>query len=179
MLRNVGLHTTDQHADDPEEAMAATSPIPEGLGSVTPSLVVTPCADAIEFYKTAFGAEEIEPRMTGPDGLVGHAEIRIAGSVVMLGDEWPEGPTRSPTSLGGSTSALFIYTDDVDALWKRAIDAGAEVVFPLENQFYGDRGGRVRDPFGHTWGLGQHIEDVSDEEMERRMAAFYEQVTTE
>lgn len=149
------------------------SPIPEGLASVTPSMVVTPCAEAIEFYKTAFGAEEISPRMSGPDGLVAHAEMKIGNSVIMLGDEWPDGPTNSPTSLGGSTMALFIYTDDVDSMWQRALDAGAEVVFPLELQFYGDKGGRIRDPFGHTWGLGQHVEDVSDEEMERRMAEFY------
>ena len=151
----------------------STSGTPEHLQSVTPSLVCTPCADAIDFYKRAFGAEEIEPRMTGPDGMVGHAEIRIGDSVIMLGDEWPDGPTQAPTSLGGSTAALFIYTDDVDTLWKRAIDAGAEEVYPLEMQFYGDKSGRVRDPFGHTWGLGQHVEDVSPEEMERRMAAFY------
>jgi PhnB protein len=111
--------------------------------------------------------------MTGPDGLVGHAEIRIGGSVIMLGDEWSGAPTQSPTTLGGSTAALFIYTDDVDALWQRAIDAGAEEVFPLEVQFYGDKSGRVRDPFGHTWGLGQTVEEVSDEEMERRMTEFY------
>jgi PhnB protein len=149
------------------------SPVPGHLHTVTPSLVCTPCAEAIDFYERAFGAEEISPRMTGADGSIGHAEIRIGDSVIMLGDEWPDGPTQSPTTLGGSTAALFIYTDDVDALWQRAIDAGAEEVFPLEVQFYGDKSGRVRDPFGHTWGLGQSIEDVSDEEMERRMARFY------
>jgi PhnB protein len=148
------------------------SPIPHRLHSVTPSLVCTPCAEAIEFYKRAFGAEELDPPMIGPDGNVAHAEIRIGDSVIMLGDEWPDGPTLSPTSLGGSTAALFIYTKDVDELWKRAIEAGAEEVFPLEMQFYGDKAGRVRDPFGHTWGLGEHVEDVNDEEMQRRMAAF-------
>ena len=153
----------------------AVSPVPEHLRSVTPSLVCTPCAEAIDFYARAFGATESGPRMTGPDGSVGHAEIRIGDSVIMLADEWPGGPTQSPTSLGGSTAALFIYTDDVDTLWARAIAAGAQEVFPLENQFYGDRSGRVRDPYGHTWGLGQHVEDVSDEEMRRRMAAFYEE----
>lgn len=152
----------------------AESGVPENLKTVTVSLTVSPCAEAIDFYIRAFGAEEIEPRMSGPDGLVAHAEIRIGDSVIMLGDEWPDGPTLSPRSLGGSTAAVFIYVDDVDELWARAVEAGAEVVFPLELQFYGDRGGRVRDPFGHTWGLGQHVEDVSPEEMERRMAAFYE-----
>jgi PhnB protein len=150
------------------------SAVPDHLTSVTPSLVVTPCAEAIEFYEAAFGAEEIEPRMTGPDGMIGHAEISIEGCVIMLADEWPGGPVSAPATLGGSTSALMIYTDDVDALWERAIAAGATEVFPLELQFYGDKGGRVRDPFGHTWGLGQHVEDVSPEELERRMAAFYE-----
>lgn len=152
----------------------AESGVPENLKTVTVSLTVSPCAEAIDFYIRAFGAEEIEPRMSGPDGLVAHAELRIGDSVIMLGDEWPDGPTLSPRSLGGSTAAVFIYVDDVDALWARAVEAGAEVVFPLELQFYGDKGGRVRDPFGHTWGLGQHVEDVSPEEMERRMAAFYE-----
>ena len=149
------------------------SAVPEHLHTVTPSLVCTPCAEAIDFYARAFGAEEIGTRMTGPDGSIGHAEIRIGDSVIMLGDEWPGGPTQSPTTLGGSTAALFLYTDDVDALWQRAIDAGAEEVYPLQVQFYGDKSGRVRDPFGHTWGLGQKVEEVSDEEMQRRMAGFY------
>ena len=153
----------------------ATSHIPDRMSAVTPSLVVTPCAEAIDFYVEAFGATEIVPRMTGPDGLVGHAEIDICGCTVMLGDEWPDGPTKSPRTLGASTSALFIYTDDVDAMWERAIAAGATEVFPLELQFYGDKSGRLMDPFGHTWGLGQHVEDVTDEEMQRRMASFYEE----
>ena len=152
----------------------SVSPIPQGFHSVTPSLVCSPCADAIEFYKRAFGAEEIEPRITAPDGTVAHAEIRVGDSIVMLGDESPGGPTQAPTSIGGvSTAALFIYTEDVDKMWQQALDAGCEVVFPLELQFYGDKGGRVRDPFGHTWGLAQHIEDVTPEEMERRMASFF------
>lgn len=151
----------------------AVSPVPDH--SVTPSIVCTPCTDAIEFYREAFGAEEIEPRMTGPDGSIGHAKIRIGDSVIMLADEWPGGPTQSPTTLGGTTAALFIDTDDVDALWAQALEAGAEVVFPLEVQFYGEKSGRVRDPFGHTWGLGQQVEEVSPEEMARRMAAFYDE----
>lgn len=148
--------------------------VPDHLRTVTPSLTVTPCADALDWYVEAFGAEEIAPRMQGPDGLVAHAELRIGDSVIMLGDEWPDGPTQSPRSLGGSTAALFIYVEDVEDLWQRAVAAGAEVVFPLQMQFYGDKGGRLRDPFGHTWGLAEHVEDVSDEEMERRMAAFYD-----
>ena len=143
--------------------------------TVTPSLVVSPCADAIDFYERAFGAVEIEPRMTGPDGIVAHAEIQIGDSVVMLGDEWPDGPTQSPASLGGTTAALFIYVDDVDALWERALAEGAEVVFPLEMQFYGDKSGRIRDPFGHTWVLSQRVEELTAEAMERRMAQFWEE----
>jgi PhnB protein len=139
-------------------------------------MVVSPCAEAIEFYKQAFGATEIEPRMTGPDGMIGHAEINIAGTVVMLADEWPDGPTQAPSTLGGTTVGLFIYSDDAPELWQRAIDAGAEVVFPYELQFYGDEGGRLRDPFGHSWGIARHVEDVSPEEMERRIASFYESV---
>ena len=153
----------------------SVSPIPDRLSAVTVSLVATPCAEAIEFYKRVFGATEIEPRMTGPDGLIGHAKLDIAGTVIMLADEWPGGPTQAPTSLGGSTMALFVYTDNAPEMWQRALDAGAEVVFPYETQFYGDEGGRIRDPFGHTWGIGRHIEDVSAEEMERRMASFYEE----
>lgn len=139
---------------------------------VIPSLTVSPCAEAIDFYVAAFGAEEIEPRMDGPDGTVYHAEIVIEGARIMLGDPMDIAPTDAPSSLGGSTAALFIYTDDVEALWDRAVAAGAEEVFPLEDQFYGDRGGRLRDPFGHTWGLGQHMEDLTDEEMQRRMAEW-------
>lgn len=143
--------------------------------SITASLTVTPCAEAIEFYVRAFGAQEIAERMTGPDGLVGHAELRIGDTIIMLGDEWPDGPTRSPSVLGATTVALHIETEDVDALWERALAAGAEVIYPLQMQFYGDRSGRLRDPFGHSWGLGQHVEDVDDAEMARRMAAFYEE----
>lgn len=153
----------------------AVSPVPDHLHSVTPHLVCTPCGEAIDFYVRAFDAEEAAPRMTGPDGNVGHAEIRIGDSVVMLADEWPGGPVSSPSSLGGSTAAMFVYTDDVDALWARAVEAGCEVVYPLEDQFYGDRGGRLRDPYGHTWGLAQHVEDVDDDEMERRVTAFYDE----
>ncbi len=149
--------------------MTVTEPT---VGVVT-SLTVTPCADAIDFYVAAFGAVEVMERMVMPDGLVAHAEIEVEGTRIMLGDEWPDAPTKSPASLdGASTATLFIYTDDVDALWDQALAAGAEVVFPLEDQFYGDRAGRVRDPFGHTWGLGQQIEQLSDEEMSERMASW-------
>ena len=152
----------------------ATSPIPEGLSEVTPSMVVSPCAEAIDWYVRVFDAVEIEPRMTGPDGLIGHAELRFGSSVVMLADPWPDGPTQAPSEVGGTTVGLFVYRADAPELWERAVEAGAEVVFPFEKQFYGDESGRIRDPFGHSWGIGRHVEDVSPEEMERRMAAFYE-----
>ncbi len=164
----------DGGARQGEHQRMAVSPVPDRLASVTASLVVTPCAEAIDFYKRAFDATEIEPRMTGPDGLIAHAELEIGTTVIMVADEWPGGPVQSPTSLGGSTMALFIYTPDAPEMWKRALAAGAEVVFPFEKQFYGDEGGRVRDPFGHTWGIGRHVEDVSPEEMQRRMSAFYQ-----
>lgn len=140
---------------------------------VITSLTVTPCAEAIDFYVAAFGATEVAPRMEMPDGSIGHAEIEIEDTRIMLADEWPDTPTKTPSSLdGSSTATLFVYTTDVDALWDRALQAGAEVVFPLEVQFYGDKAGRVRDPFGHTWGLGQQVEEVSDDEMAERMAAW-------
>lgn len=150
-----------------------TSHVPPNLLAVTPALTVSPCADAIEFYEAAFGAREVGPRMSGPDGTIAHAELRIEGVTIVVADEWPDGPTRSPNNVGTSTGLLFVYSDDVDALWQRAIDAGATEVFPLELQFYGDRAGRVVDPYGHQWGLGQHVEDVAAEEMEARMAAWY------
>lgn len=153
----------------------AVDPIPPMLTSaVTPSLVLSDCAAAIDWYVEVFGAEEIPPRMTGPDGKVGHAELRIGGAVVMLGDEWPGGPTPSPATLGGTAVALFVYSADAKAIWDRALARGAEVLFPYELQFYGDEGGRIRDPWGHQWGIGRHVEDVDEAEMERRMAAFYE-----
>jgi PhnB protein len=150
-------------------------PVPEQYGSVTPSLTVSPCADAIEFYVRAFAAVETAPRMTGPDGRVAHAEIRIGDAIVMLSDEAPESPTRSPRTAGATTAVMFIYTDEVDAMWERAVAAGAKQIFPLELQFYGDKGGRIEDPFGHQWGLAQHVEDVSPEEMERRAADYLSQ----
>jgi PhnB protein len=150
-------------------------PVPEQYGSVTPSLTVSPCADAIEFYVRAFAAVETAPRMTGPDGRVAHAEIRIGDAIVMLSDEAPESPTRSPRTAGATTAVMFIYTDEVDAMWERAVAAGAKQIFPLELQFYGDKGGRIEDPFGHQWGLAQHVEDVSPEEMERRAAHYLSQ----
>jgi PhnB protein len=150
-------------------------PIPEHLHTVTPRLVVRNGAAAIDFYRKAFGAEELGERFTGPDGELIHAELRIGDSVVMISDEGDNGaPAKSPESLGGVVSAIMAtYWEDVDAAWQRAVAAGAEVVYPLDDQFYGDRGGRLRDPFGQQWMLSQRTEDVSREEMARRAADFF------
>jgi len=133
-------------------------------------IIVRDASRAIEFYKTAFGAAE-RFRMPGPDGKVGHAELQFGPSVLMLADECPEATSKSPQSLGATTFCFVLYVPDVDASFKRAIDAGATVLRPLENKFYGDRVGMVVDPFGHQWALMQHIEEVSPEEMNRRAAA--------
>jgi PhnB protein len=151
------------------------SPVPEHLRTVTPRLVVRDGTAAIEFYRAAFGATELGERFTGPGGELIHAEVRIGESVVMISDEGENGsPARSPESLGGVVSAIMAtYWENVDAAWERAIAAGAEVLYPLENQFYGERGGRLRDPFGQQWMLSQRIEQVSREEMDHRAAEFF------
>jgi PhnB protein len=149
-------------------------PIPEGYHTVTPYLSIKGASDAIAFYKKAFGAEELV-RMPMPDGRVGHAELQIGDSRLMLADEMPEmgdASTKSPRTLGGSTTGICLYVPDVDSLYKRAVDAGAKAKRPLTDQFYGDRSAVVEDPFGHIWTLATHIEDVSPEEMKKRMAAL-------
>ena len=151
--------------------MTTPRPIPEHLHTVTPRLVVSDGAAAIEFYVRAFGAEEVGERFTGPGGELIHAEVQIGSSVVMLTGESDE--ARSPSSAGTVTAILATYWEDVDAAWGRALEAGAEVIYPLADQFYGERGGRLRDPFGHQWMLSQVIEDVTPEEMERRGAEFF------
>jgi PhnB protein len=145
----------------------AVKPIPEGYHSVTPYLYIRGAARALEFYKQAFGAKELF-RMTDPTGRVGHAEIMIGNSPVMLADEHPEMGVRGPESLGGTTSGLCIYVEDVDARFDRAVAAGAKVLRPLQDQFYGDRSGTVTDPFGHVWTIATHVEDVPSEEMHKR-----------
>lgn len=153
----------------------SVAPIPEHLSTVTPRLVVRDGAAAIDFYRDAFAAEEIGERFTGPGGELIHAEVRIGDSVVMISDEGENGsPAKSPASLGGVVSAIMAtYWEDVDAAWERAVKAGAEVVYALEDQFYGERGGRLRDPFGQQWMLAQRTEEVSREEMARRAASFF------
>lgn len=148
--------------------------VPEGMQSITPSLVCSPCADAIAWYVEVLGAVEVGDRMVGPDGLVGHAEMDVSGSRIMLGDPWPDSPVVSPRTLGGSPVALFLYRADAKEVWDRAVARGAEVVFPYEKQFYGHEGGRIRDPFGHYWGIGRQVEVVSEQEMAERVASFYD-----
>jgi PhnB protein len=152
----------------------AVSPIPDRLHTVTPRLVVRDGAAAIAFYGRAFGAQELGDRFTGPGGELIHAEILIGDSVVMITEDAVDGPVRSPELLGGMvTCVMSLYWEDVNAAWERAVSAGAEVMYPLEDQFYGERGGRLRDPFGQQWMMSQHIEDVSPQEMSRRAAAFF------
>lgn len=145
-------------------------PIPEGYHTATPYLIVKGGADAIEFYKKAFGAKE-SFRMMRPDGRVGHAEIKIGDSVIMLADEHPEIGARSPQAIGGSPISIHLYVEDVDAVFGKAIAAGAKVQRPLQNQFYGDRTGGLLDPFGHAWYVATHIEDIAPDELQKRAAA--------
>ena len=142
-------------------------PIPKGYHSVTPYLYVKGAAKALEFYKKALGATE-KFRMPMADGRVGHAEISIGDSVVMLADEFPERNVRGPQTLGGVSSSLMIYVEDVDATGQRFLNAGGKVARPIQNQFYGDRSGTFEDPFGHVWVISTHIEDLSPEEVARR-----------
>ena len=145
-------------------------PIPEGYHSVTPYLVVDDAERAIEFYKTAFGAEE---KFRLPMGeRIGHAELMIGDSHIMLADEFPDMGHLGPKNRGGTTVSLMVYVDDVDRAFPKAIEAGAKQVRPLENQFWGDRMGTLEDPFGHVWSLATHVEEVAPDEIERRMAEF-------
>jgi PhnB protein len=149
--------------------MPAVNPIPEGYPRVTPYLHVDGAAAAIDFYKDILGAEE-RMRMPGPDGKLGHAELQIGESIVMLADEFPDMDVRGPKSIGGTPVTLHVYVEDVDAVFDAALAAGARAVRAVENQFYGDRTGQFEDPFGHRWSIATHVEDVPPEEMERRMA---------
>ncbi len=144
-----------------------TKAIPEGYHSVTPYLIIDGAAQAIEYYKRAFGAVEVM-RMAAPGGKVGHAEIRIGDSFVMMADEHPAIGVLGPRSRGGVTASFLIYVEDVDAVFERAVAAGGKILKPLQDQFYGDRSGTLEDPFGHSWTIATHKEDVSPEEMDRR-----------
>jgi PhnB protein len=146
--------------------------IPEGYHTATPYLVVNGGARAIEFYKQAFGATEMV-RMDAPGGKIGHAEIKIGDSYIMLADEHPEMDARSPQTIGGTPVGLCLYVEDCDTMFKRAISLGAKSLKPLQDQFYGDRSGTILDPFGHKWTIATHKEDVSPEEMQKRVAALF------
>ncbi len=148
----------------------AVKPVPDGYHSVTPYLIIKGASRAIDFYKTAFGAQEIM-RFPGPNGTIGHAELRIGDSVIMLADE-QQAHFRSPESYGGSPVSLMIYVPDVDKTFKQAVDNGAKEIRAVQDQFYGDRSGNLVDPFGHVWTVATHVEDVSAEEMKRRMEAL-------
>jgi len=150
--------------------MSKVSPIPKGYHAITPYLVIKGAAQAIEYYKKVFGATEVV-RMPGPDGKVGHAELQIGESRFMLADENPGMGTghTSAASIGASPVSLYLYCPEVDKVIERAVAAGAKVLRPAENQFYGDRSGFIQDPFGHLWGIATHVEDVSPEEMKERM----------
>lgn len=152
--------------------------IPHGYHTLTPQLAVQGADRAIDFYRRAFGAEVLT-RMPGPDGKgIMHAELRIGDSIFFLSDEFPSTGCRSPQSLGGATASLHIYVRDVDAAFQRAVAAGAQVRMPVANMFWGDRYGRVADPFGHEWGLGTHKEDLTPEQIRARADAFFSKMRT-
>ena len=148
----------------------AAKPIPEGYHSVTPYLTVDDAAAAIEYYTKVFGAKE-SVRMDGPDGKIGHAELEIGDSVVMLADPTPSSSARPPSELGGTTSVIFMFVEDVDTTVLRAVDAGGTLTRPVEDMFWGDRTGQVVDPFGHQWMIATHVEDVPPAEMDERAKA--------
>jgi PhnB protein len=146
----------------------SVKPVPDGYHTITPYLTVRDAVRAIEFYKTAFGATE-RGVMKGPDGKVMHAELMIGDSIIMLGEESAQFGALSPQSIGGSPMGLHIYIDGVDAAFDRAVKAGAEVEMPVMDQFWGDRYGKLKDPFGHKWSIGTHVKDMSTEEMKHAM----------
>jgi len=155
----------------------ATQPVPEGYHTVTPYLAVEDAARAIEFYTQAFGAKEVV-RMDAPGGKIGHAELEIGDSRIMLSDPFPQSSTKPPKDLGGTSFSVMMYVEDVDAAFKRAVDAGASVSMELSDMFWGDRFGSVTDPFGHSWSLATHVEDVPPEEMAERAKAAMAQMAS-
>jgi uncharacterized glyoxalase superfamily protein PhnB len=145
------------------------NPIPEGYRTITPYLIVKGAGEALDFWTRAFGAVEVV-RMPGPGGSVMHAEVRIGDSMLMLSDEFPDWGQLGPVSRGGATSSIMLYVEDCDAAFRRAVEAGCTATMPPTDEFWGDRFAKVTDPFGHQWALATHVEDVSPEEMARRMA---------
>ena len=150
----------------------SVKPIPEGFHTATPTLVVKNAAQAIDYYKKVFGAEELM-RMPSPDGKISHAEIKIGDSKIFLSDEFPQHGGKSPQTLGGFTGGIYLYVPDVDKVFDKAIAAGGKSAMPVTDMFWGDRHGNFIDPFGHSWGVSTHTEDLSEEEMEKRAQAFY------
>jgi PhnB protein len=151
---------------------ASVKPVPEGFHTATPTLIVRNAADAIEFYKKVFDAEE-RMRMPSPDGKIMHAELKIGDSIIFLSDEFPNMGGKSPQTLGGHSGGVYLYVPDVDDVYRRAIAAGGKSSTPVTDMFWGDRHGNFTDPFGHSWGVSTHTEDVSEEEMGKRAEAFY------
>jgi len=148
--------------------MSKVPHIPKDCHSVTPYLIIKGAAQAIDYYKKVFGATQVV-RMDGPDGRVGHAELQIGDSRIMLADEYPEMGHKSAATIGDSPVSLYLYMPDVDSVVKKAVAEGAKILKPVQDQFYGDRSGFIQDPFGHQWGVATHVEDVSPEEMKERM----------
>jgi PhnB protein len=148
--------------------MANVKPIPDTYPQVTAYLCIDGAAEAIDFYSEVLGASQRGDRMIAPDGKIGHAELAIGDSLIMLSDEFPEEGVKSPKSLGGSPITMSVYVEDVDSVFERAVAAGAKPLRVVEDQFYGDRSGQFEDPFGHRWSVATHVEDVSPEEMQRR-----------
>jgi len=146
-------------------------PVPDGYHNVTPYMIIDGAARALDYYKRVFGATE-RMRMPGPDGKIGHAEISIGDSMIMLADEHPEMGARSPRAFGGAAVSIMLYVNDVDATVKAAVAEGAKLLHPVEDKFYGDRMGTIEDPFGHHWHIGTHKEDVPPDELKRRSAAL-------
>lgn len=153
-----------------------TKPIPDGYGTITAALIVKNAADAVEFYKKAFGAQEIY-RFLGPDGkTIMHTELQIGTSRIMLGEEMPKMNCKSPQSLGGAGISLYMYVNDADATFKSAVAAGAKPMMPVTDMFWGDRFGQVEDPFGHVWGIATHTKDMSQEEVKKAGQEFFKHV---
>ena len=155
----------------------AVQPVPEGYHTVTPYLAVDNAAEAIDFYRRAFGAKE-RVRMPGPGDTVMHAELEIGDSHVMLSDPFPQASTTPPKELGGTSASVFMYVEDIDAVYRQAIDAGASSLMEPDDMFWGDRFGSVQDPFGHSWTIATHIEDLEPEEMQRRSEEFMAQMAS-
>lgn len=150
--------------------------IPKEYHSITPVLIVKNGDEAIEFYKNGFGVEE-RCCMKGPDGRVAHAELKLGDSVFMLSDEYPEMKCHSPETIGGSPVSMYVYVDDVDSIFNKAISAGAKILDPVKDQFWGDRHGRLEDPFGHLWSIATHKKDISDEEMKKAAEAAFSEMS--